>query len=107
MQEEEVKKRVITIEVDGIRHGILAPYSDEAHYRYAAEELQTAVRIYRKRYPDQSEIPQASYLSMAAIDVAYRARLTRLRLEARDWLPRLAALNDELETLLFSPTSGH
>lgn len=100
MQEVEVKKRVITLEVDGIRHGVLAAYSEEANYRYATEELQTVIGIYRNRHPDRSKIPQASYLSMAAIDVAYRARLMRLRLEARDWASRLSALSEEIEALL-------
>lgn len=102
MPSEEVKRRDIHLIVDGIRHRLSVPYPEEPHYRYAAEELNQAVLIYRNRFPNSSEIPQAGYLSMASIDTAYRLRKMRLRLEARDWSARLSALNQALEHALLT-----
>lgn len=107
MQDDKARMQNITLEVDGIRHRLSVLHSKEPLYRDAAAELNRAVSIYRNRHPDRSEVPQAGYLSMAAIDTAYRAVVMRHKLEARAWADRLASLSDEIEALLlYPPTEG-
>lgn len=100
--EDNVQKRDIHLMVDGIRHRLTIPCQEETHYRHATEELNRAVLIYRNRFPNSSEVPHGGYLSMAAIDMAYRMRKMRIRLEARDWSERLSQLNALSEQALLS-----
>lgn len=100
MQTKQTTRRRITVPVDRVRLAMIVPAEEEVSYRWAAEELGHTVHIYRNRYPNNSEIPGAGYVAMAAVDIAYRAYKLSQRLETRGWCERLQVLNDEAERLL-------
>lgn len=103
MQEDEVRVQRITLAVEDVRHVLHIPTTLEPLYRTAASELNRAVLIYKNRYPDIT--PVSTYLSMAAVDAAYRAVQLRQQLEARDWAERLSSLSDQIEALFPLVTS--
>lgn len=92
--------RQIHVAVDDVRFAIIAPAEQERAYRLAGEELTSVVQIYRERYPNSSEIPGAGYVSMAAIDIAFRKHYMEQQMQALSLKERLLALNQKAEYLL-------
>lgn len=92
----------ITLAVEHARLSLRVPRSDERLYREAGEELADTLRIYRRKYPNRSEVPTEGYLAMAAIDIATRYKQVHASLEAhtRELTPKLQELNGQLEQLI-------
>lgn len=102
-QEDGTKDRErqnISLQIEDKRFRLSVPRAHESAFRYAAEELNNTTNIYRTRFPNEDALPPGAYLTMTAIDVAYRAELMRRALDVRDLDERLAKLNEQAELIL-------
>ena len=104
MDPERSPLQRISIIVERARLYLRVPRKHEALYRKAGEEITRTVRLYKAKYPNQSEIPSGGYLAMAAVDIAVRQEEVRQALEAKteQLQPRLQKINEALENLIHS-----
>lgn len=93
------RQQRITLHVQGQTLTLHVPASSESYYRHGTEELNLTIGLYRQRFPLQGNMPEETHLTMAAIDIAYRAELWRREASTRDLTLHVESLSTQIEQL--------